>query len=228
MKKLATLDELKATGPDKISGKLLKMVAPSIAPSLTSLFNHSILSGQFPSEWIEANVTPIPKSGEKDLMSNYCPVSIIPVLAKVFEGLIHHQVYEYLEQNGLLKDVQSGFRQNRSTQDILMGTVALDRGQDVAVVMIDLSKAFDTVNHALLIEKLQAYGIRGGELLWFRNYLSNKRQRVIMDGAVSNWNEVNKGVPLGSIYIRATVICTIYERSTGRCAGLIHRNSPIC
>ena len=162
MKKLAILDELKATGPDKISGKLLKMVAPSIAPSLMSLFDHSILSGQFPSEWMEANVSPIPKSCEKDLMSNYCPVSIIPVLAKVFEGLIHHQVYEYLEQNGLLKDVQSGFRQNRSTQDILMGTVALDQGKDLAVVMIDLSKAFDTVNHALLIEKLQAYGIRGG------------------------------------------------------------------
>ena len=77
-----------------------------------------------------------------------------------------------------------------------MGTVddwktALDRGQDVAVVMIDLSKAFDTVNHALLIEKLQAYGIWEGELLWFKNYLSNRRQRVVMDGAVSDWNEVN-------------------------------------
>ena len=93
-----------------------------------------------------------------------------------------------------------------------MGTVddrktALDQRQDVAVVMIDLSKAFDTVNHALLIEKLQAYGIRGGELLWFRNYLSNRRQRVIMDGAVSDWIEVDKGVPLSSIYIS----CTIYE-----------------
>ena len=84
-------------------------------------------------------------------------------------------------QNGLLKDVQSGFRQNRSTQDIFLGTVddwktALDQGQDVAAVMIDLSKAFDTVNHTLLIEKLQAYGIREGELLWFKNYLSNRRQ----------------------------------------------------
>ena len=109
MKKLATLDERKATGPDKISAKLLKMVAPSVAPSLTSLFKHSILSGQFPSEWKEANVIPVPKSGDKDLMSNYHPVSIIPVFAKVFEGLIHHQVYEYQEQKGLLKDVQSGY-----------------------------------------------------------------------------------------------------------------------
>lgn len=83
---------------------------------------------------------------------------------------------------------------------ILLGTVddwkiALERGQDVAAVMIDQSKAFNTVNHTLLIEKLQVYGIQEGELLWFKDYLSNRRQRVIMDGAVSDWNEVNKGVP---------------------------------
>ena len=112
------------------------------------------------------------------------------MLAKVFEGLIHHQIYGYLEKNGLLKDVQSGFRQNRSTQDILLGTVddwktALDQGQDVAAVtcMIDLSKAFDTVNHNLLANKLAAYGICEGELRWFTDYLSNRRQRVIINGA---------------------------------------------
>ena len=108
---------------------------------------------------------------------------------KVFEGLVHR----YLEQNGLLKDVQSGFRQNCSTQDILLGTVddwktALDKAQDVATVMIemDLSKAFNTVNHTLLVAKLQAYGIWEGELLWFKDYLSNKKQRVVMDGTVSD------------------------------------------
>ena len=96
---------------------------------------------------------------------------------------------------------------------------ALDQGQDVAAVMIDLSKAFDTVNHALLIDKLQAYGIQEGELLWFKDYLNNRR-RVVMDGAVSDWNEVNKGVPQGSILGPLLFIYTIYERSTGWCAGL--------
>ena len=106
----------------------------------------------------------------------------------MFQGLIHHQIYGYLENNGLLKDVQSGFRQNRSTQDILLGTVddwktALDQGQDVAAVMIDLSKAFDTVNHNLLANKLAAYGICEGELRWFTDYLSNRRQHIVINGA---------------------------------------------
>ena len=118
--------------------------------------------------------------------------------------VIHHQVYRYLEKNGLLKDVQSSFRQNRSTQDILLGTVgdwktALDQCQDVAAVMIDLSKAFDTVNHNLLANKLAAYGIREGELRWFTDYLSNRRQRVVINGAESDWNEVTKRVPQGTI-----------------------------
>lgn len=90
LKKLVTLDGRKATGPDKISANLLKLDAPSITQSLTSLYNHSLLSGRFPSEWKEARVTPVPKSGNKDSISNYRPVSIIPVIAK---GLIHHQVF---------------------------------------------------------------------------------------------------------------------------------------
>lgn len=111
-------------------------------------------------------------------MSNYRPVLIIPVLAKVFEGLIH------LEQNGLLKDVQSGIRKKCSTQDILLGTVddwktALDQGQDVAAVMIDLSKAFDTVKFAYR----KATGIWEGELLWFKNYLCNRDEE-------SSWMEL--------------------------------------
>ena len=199
LKKLVTLDERKATGPDKISAKLLKLVAPSIVRSITSLYNYSLLSGRFPSEWKEARVTPVPKSGNKDLISNYRPVSIIPVLAKVFEGLIHHQVYGYLEKNALIKDVQTGVRKDRSTQDILLGTVddwktALDQGQDVAAVMIDLSKAFDTVNHDLLTDKLTAYGIRERELRWFKDYLSNRRQRVVVNGAESDMYGVTKGV----------------------------------
>ena len=137
---------------------------------------------------------------DKNLISNCWPVSIIPVLAKVFEGLVLHQVYEYLEQNGLFNDVQSSFRQNCSNQDILLWTVAdwktvLDLGLDLTAVMIDMSKAFDTENHALLIDKLQAYRIWEGELLWFKDCLSNRKQQVIMYGAVSDRNEVNEGVP---------------------------------
>ena len=121
--RLNTLDERKATGPDKISAKLLRTVAPAVAPSLTFLFNKSISQGQFPSEWKEANVTPVPKSGNKQLLNNYRPVSVIPVLAKVFESIVHHQLHVFLESNKILEEEQLGFRANRSNQDVLLRTI---------------------------------------------------------------------------------------------------------
>ena len=103
-----------------------------------------------------------------------------------------------------MKEEQAGFRPNRSTQDILLRTIddwktALDDGHTVATVMIDLSKAFDTINHGLLLEKLNAYGIRGTELSWFTDYLTGRKQRVVLEGEYSNWAKVKMGVPQGSI-----------------------------
>ena len=149
-------------------------------------------------------ITPVPQSGDKDDVSNYWPVSVIPVLAKIFESLVHRQLYHYLETNSLLNDAQSGFRPNRSTQDVLHRTVddwkiALDQGEIVGTVMIDLSKAFDIIDHPLLLKKLDAYGVRGSELKWFTDYLSGRKQRVVMDGVLSVWKDIVKGVPQGSI-----------------------------
>ena len=98
-KLLATLDEKKATGPDNISAWLLCMVAPAISDSITSLFNICLSHGEFPSEWKQANVTPVPKSGDMRLVNNFRPLSVVPVLAKVFETVIHRQLYEYLESH---------------------------------------------------------------------------------------------------------------------------------
>ena len=114
-------------------------------------------------------------------MNNYRPVSVLPVLAKVFESIVHQQLYSYLEKNKILREEQTGFRPNRSTQDILLRTVddwrgALDDGDVVATVMIDLSKAFDTINHGLMLKKLWAYGVRGVEFSWFKDYLTNRKQ----------------------------------------------------
>ena len=204
LERLSHLDERKATGPDKISAKLLRMVAPAVAASLTSLLNHSLSQGSFPAQWKEASVTPVPKPGDKFTMNNYRPISVIPVLAKVFEGIVHCQLYYYLEVNDILKEEQNGFRPKRSTQDVLLKTVddwkkALDQGEIVATVLIDLSKAFDTINHKLLLEKLHAYGIRGTEWAWFSDYLSGRKQRVVLDGVSSEWAQVTMGVPQGSI-----------------------------
>ena len=110
-KKLSKLNVKKSTGPDQISARLLRMVAPAIAPILTSLFNGSLLTGQLPSEWKEANITPMSKAGEKHDVNNYQPVSVTPVIAKCFESLIHDQLYTYYtETKKLLDPVQSGFR----------------------------------------------------------------------------------------------------------------------
>ena len=203
MTKLTTLNERKATGPDRISAKLLKMVTPAIFPSLTSLFNVSLSQGCFPTEWKEANVTPVLKCSDRQMVNDYHPVSVIPVIAKVFESFVHHQLYGYLEEHGILKEEQAGFRLNRSTQDVILRATddwkrALDRGQIVATVMIDLSKAFDTIDHNLLL-KLYTYGIRGSEFSWFTDYLAKRKMRVVVDGVSSEWARVSMGVPQGSI-----------------------------
>ena len=204
VKKLTTLDEKKATGPDMISAKILRMVAPAIANSLTALFNASIRLGQMPTEWKETNVTPVPKTGDKHDVTNYRPVSVIPVLAKVFESLIHQQLYDYLEAHELINEVQAGFRPNHSTQDVLLKTVddwrtSLDKGDIVGTIMIDLSKAFDSIDHIMLLKKINAYGVCGRELAWFTNYLQGRKYRVVMEGVKSEWRTLMRGVPQGSI-----------------------------
>ena len=204
LRKLTSLDAGKATGPDRISARLLRMVAPTIYCSLTKLFNESLLSGQFPSEWKEANITPIPKSGDQKDINNFRPISVLPIIAKLFEFFVTKQLREYMESNKLLNVAQSGFRSNHCTQDVLLKCtddwkMALDEGKIVGTVMIDLSKAFDSIDHSLLLKKLDALGIRDKEHTWFENYLKGRRQRVVVSSTCSEWRSVVTGVPQGSI-----------------------------
>ena len=137
---------------------------------------------------------------------------MIPVIAKVFESIINHQLYGYLKENRILREEQAVFQPNRSTQDVLLRATddwrkALDLGQLVATVMIDLSKAFDTINHDLLLKKLNAYGIRGTELLWFTDYLARRKQRVVVDGVSSEWARCQWVFP--GIHPWSSVVCDI-------------------
>ena len=148
LKILQGLDPNKAVRVDGICSKLLKTVASGISRSLTSLFNTSLTSGKVPSEWRSALVTPVHKGGDNELTGNYQPVSMLPVVVKVFERLVHCQLYNYLQENKLLNPLQFGFRAGHTTQDVLVSMTddwrkALDEDKLVGTIMLDLSKAFE-------------------------------------------------------------------------------------
>ena len=194
----------KATGPNNIPVRVLKIAAEILSPSLTAIFNRSLSMGIYPDDWKMARVLPIFKSGEKGDLSNYRPISIISAIAKVFGRLVYDQFYTYLTSNRLINSYQSGFRPTYSTLTSLLEStnnwcVNIDRGLLNGVVFIDLKKAFDTIDHEVLISKLRAYGVDDLTLPWFRSYLADRKQRCFVNGQFSNSSFITKGVPQGSI-----------------------------
>ena len=137
---------------DGLSARILKLAAPMIAGSLSALFNVCLTEGVFPDDWKLADVYPVFKSGDSHLLTNYRPISVLSILAKVFESLVHQQIYSYFSSNNLLSPAQSGFRPGHSTQDLLIKVTedwkfALDRDEIVGITFIDLRKAFDSIDH---------------------------------------------------------------------------------
>ena len=203
VKTLKSLKVNKGAGLDNIPPCLLKTVADIIAPSLTYIFNLSLSKGIFPQDLKIAKVTPLFKSGERDQVGNYRPISVLPTVAKIFEKEVHTQLYDYLTDKNLLHPSQHGFRRKRSTQTALIKVIDnwlsnIDNGQVTAVVFLDLAKAFDTVKHNILVKKLQAIGVNGPDLDWFISYLDNRQQRVFFNGVLSSTESILTGVPQGS------------------------------
>ena len=204
LKILGKLKPGKSPGPDGLHPRVLKEIGPEIAPALTAIFQTSMATSTLPDEWLLANVSPIFKKGNKHVAGNYRPVSLTCIVCKMFESLIREQIMEYLKTNKLLSPKQFGFLSGRSTTLQLLTmldrwTSILDRGGAIDVIYFDFMKAFDKVSHGKLLQKLRAYGIDGSLHAWICAFLSDRQQRVTVNGTNSCWEPVSSGVPQGSV-----------------------------
>ena len=201
---MQALQKNKAIGCDRISAKLLKDAAPVIAPSLAILFNRSLTSGFFPSSWKIGRVTALYKQGDRMNVNNYRPITILPIISKLLERAVHDQLYKYLIAKQILAKEQFGFRAKKSTDAALIHftdkvLTCMDSGQITGAAFLDLSKAFDTVNHELLLLKLTYAGLSNNTVTWFRSYLTYRSIFTMVDNKRSSTMDVPTGVPQGSI-----------------------------
>ena len=201
---LSSLDINKASGPDNISARMLKATAHSIAPSVTKLFNICIRNGTLPSMWKCTNVVPIPKGKEVDQVSNYRPISLLSILSKVLETHMVKLIKEHLLTSDHSFVNQWGFQKGKSTTLALLSTVHqwhlyLEDHKEMYATFLDLKKAFDTVPHRLLINKLSDIGLNNFIIRWVRSYLTDRKQVVVLDGSSSARCSVASGVPQGSV-----------------------------
>ena len=198
---LSSLDVTKANGPDGISARALKQTATSITPSITKLFNLSLRTGHIPSEWKQSLVVP---KNDKGSPNNYRPISLLSVLSKLLERHVHKILAEHLCTHHPLSNSQWGFSVGKSTVTALLTTThewfqQLEEGKEICAVFFDFKKAFNSVPHRPLITKLQQIGIPDHMLVWISNYLTDRSQKVVVNGATSESMPVLSGVPQGSV-----------------------------
>ena len=203
-KLLSCLNPNKAQGPDCLHPKLLKTLANEIAPILTVIFQHSLNTGDVPSDWRQGNIAPIFKKGDKHKPSNYRPVSLTSICSKLIEHIVVSNVRRHLDKHSILADEQHGFRSKRSCETQLITFVQelfnkVAGGGQVDAVVLDFSKAFDKVPHSRLMNKLDFYGIRNKAHVWVGAFLNNRQQCVVLDGFSSTSAKVLSGVPQGTV-----------------------------
>lgn len=196
--------KLKNGGVDNIDAKTLIVLSRHIVLPLVHIINLSIEKAIWPDALKSADVTPIYKAKERHNVTNYRPISLISNLAKIFEKVLYQRLLGFIKKNKILSKMQYGFMKKIGTKDALNFITniiyeKLDKSTPIAVTFLDLAKAFDTVNHVILLDKLYRYGIRGNAFQLISNYLTGRYQRVKINGTVSSFSEIQTGVPQGTI-----------------------------
>lgn len=192
------------TDIDGITTCILKQISHNIVAPLTVAINNMFINGIFPEKLRRAKILPVFKSGQKDSLNNFRPISILPAISKVFEEAIKRRLLGYFENKRLFSNSQYGYRSGRSTVAAIRELVdsvaeAFDRRDELGLLCCDLSKAFDCVDHSVLLDKLKLYGVRGTPLQVIESYLSDRKQWVHWDGEISGVRVPNRGVPQGSV-----------------------------
>ena len=192
----------KSSGVNHLSSEILRDALLAVPIKLVELFNLSFDSSEIPNEWKIAKVTPLPKAGNSTDVGNLRPVSILPLPSKLIEKIVHNRIYTYCNDNNLLDDKQGGFRPKHSTISTTTFFInelysAMNSNEITIAVYIDALKAFDTVNHKILLDKLKYFGIRGKCVGWLRDYLNNRKQCTVANDVLSK--PITCGVPQGSV-----------------------------
>ena len=200
-KLISNLKIHKAMGPDDIGPRVLRELVDVTAPILTSIFRKSYETGKLPSDWKQANVSPIFKKSDA---ANYRPISLTCISCKLMEHIITSQIMKHARDHDILYTLQHGFRDKRSCETQLLEFASdisstMQRGKQVDVLIMDFSKAFDKVGHKRLVRKLEYYGVGGKTNRWIQNFLTDRKQRVVVDGESSDELSVSSGVPQGSV-----------------------------
>lgn len=189
---------------DNINPVVVKNCPEEFATPLLYLYNKSLKDGIFPTELKVAKVVPLHKSGDKNLFTNYRPISILSIFSKLLEKIVHKQLYSHIKENDILYDLQFGFREKHSTFMAVLQFVenirkALENDEYSIGLFLDLSKAFDTLDHDILLNKLEYYGIKNNSLNFFKSYLENRTQSVLYNNIKSDSKVLPCGVPQGSV-----------------------------
>ena len=199
-----TLKANKSPGFDEISPDVVKFVFDALIKPLKHVFGLSLKKGIFPDKLKVARVTPIFKSGDESLVNNYRPISVLCCFSKILERIMYNRLYSFLVENNVLYDKQFGFQKEHSTEHAILQLTnqilqSFDQDTFTIGVFIDLSKAFDTVDHNILLKKMSFYGVRNNNLKWFTSYLSNRKQYISTNQGNTDMVTITCGVPQGSI-----------------------------